>query len=145
MPIDNPGPAPAVPPPLTPFKSLLVTVSEGIANGNQGVIDDAAGVLITRARKKRAEAIVAAHDTLDGLKREDNKIRPDVVSYNADKSIASSTWSMGQLKKKEESANKIKKYTSALDKAVGLGVYDELLKLKGGSSAPADDDEAEVV
>lgn len=144
-PDDNTGapdvPAAAAPPPLTPLKSLLITVGEGISLLNPDVTADAAAVFVNRERKKRAEAIVAAKDTLDGLRREDNKIKPDVVSFNADKSIAAANWSQGQLKKKEDSVNKIKKYENALNKALGMGVYDDLYKIAKSSSAPSDDED----
>jgi hypothetical protein len=113
-------------------KTTRTTVADQIKAISPAVEDRVleAAVLFAREVTRRADMIVAGLDQLKKLETEGYKIaKGSVVTFNADGSEASLTYTKEQLEEIKKNDEKVKKLTGALDKAIGKGDVGDLSNL----------------
>lgn len=80
--------------------------------------------------EKRAEAIVKGFNKLTEYERVGYKLaKGDVITYNADGSVAAQTFTKERLEETKKNTEKVEKITRALDKALVKGDLSDLLNL----------------
>lgn len=137
--------APAAPPATddvptgTGIRSIQIEIGERLSNMAPDVRERVITTFVAREQKRQSEAIVAVMEALRKLRNDDRKIKPDLVAYNLDKSVASENWSQANLKKKEDSSNRIKKHETALNKALDKADFGDVYKLAGGGNSSSDE------
>jgi hypothetical protein len=115
-------------------QSIAVAVADRISKIAPAVTDKVIEHLVNKELMRRSEAVINGMSELDKLKNEARKMKPDMISYNLDGSIASSTWSKAKLDEKNKADQKIEKITKAIDKALTDNDYSDLYNV---SKAPA--------
>lgn len=110
---------------MADYKSLL---SERLASvvdqSNEHVID----ALAAREVQKRADAIVKVIDMLEADTRKMHSLRPDNVTFNADGTKASETFSKTKLDELVKAKERVAKLEKALNDAFG-GKMDHVYNL----------------
>lgn len=90
------------------------------------VVDKVVEAVVERELNKKAEALVRVFDLVSREEKELKKIKPDIVSYNEDGSVASSTWSKQALDNKGKLEKSIEKMKKAVDKALDTNDYSDV-------------------
>ena len=117
-------------------QTINTAVAERLAAIAPEVTSKVIDHLVTKELNRRSEAVINGLGELDKLKSEQKKLKPDVISYNEDGSVASSNWSKAKLEEKNKVDQKIAKLGKAIDKALVENDYSDLFNVSK-SSAPA--------
>ena len=114
-------------------KSINILVAENLTKqGSQKVVDTVVDVLVQKEVTRRADALTAALKLHDDARKELLKFKADVVNYNEDGSVASSTWSKAKLDEKKKTTEKMEKIERSIVKATEKDDWSDLYNLKGG-------------
>ena len=110
----------------TTFTTVLSDVSETIkAEAGEAVLARVKETFVERELAKRTEALVKAFDKLREAKGALDKIKPDVVAYNEDESVASTSWSKAKL----DERNKARKAVTKVEEAINLALAGDFNKV----------------
>jgi hypothetical protein len=119
-------------------QTLRETVAAQVAAISPAVEEKVVAHFVTAETKKRADAIVKGMDDLTAAQKDRAKIaKPDAVNYNADRTVASETYTKPRLDEIDKIDKRIDKLTKALDKAIA-GDMGDLLNLGKGGDKPAE-------
>jgi hypothetical protein len=110
-------------------QQISIVVAERIKNIAPAVSDKVVEHLVNKELTRRSEAVIQGFGDLDKMKTELKKIKPDVVSYNLDGSVANSNWTKATLEAKNKLEQKMEKLTKALDKALVDNDYSDLYNI----------------
>lgn len=125
-------------------KISTLTISTQNTPGN--LFDNVVDVYVKKEIDARTECVVSAITLLDNLNKELRKIKPDNVTYNADKSIASETYSKSVIEQKFKLEEDIKKLTSLIndtfEKNDGYAKLKEFVGKNSGKQGNQDKTEA---
>ncbi len=116
-------------------QSIATTVAERLSNIAPAVADKVVEHLVNKELTRRSEAVIGGLAELDKLNGEFKKLKPDVNTFNADGTAATSTWTKPKLEEKNKAEQKIAKLTKAIDKALNDNDYSDLYNFS--KSAPA--------
>jgi hypothetical protein len=110
-------------------KTIREAVAEQIAAISPEVENSIVQHFVAAETKKRADAIIKGMDDLASAQKERSKLaKPDLATYNADRTVASESYSKARLDEVEKIDKKTDKLTKALDKALS-GDMGDLLNL----------------
>lgn len=116
--------------------TLNEKVAESIAASNPTVVSNVIAALAEVEIKRRTKAVIDALVTLNQFRKEQYKIKPDIVSYNADGSPKDQAWSKAKLEEKKKLEEKIAKYEKAIDLALGDNQdYTKLFEVAGNDKS----------
>lgn len=102
------------------IETLTEKVTSAIKDSSKTVQNKVIDVLVEREIEKRSSALVKGIDQLSKLKVEINKIRPDVINYDADgKAIGEGSFSKPTVDKLKQTKEKFNKLERAIQKALG--------------------------
>jgi hypothetical protein len=118
------------------MSSITEKVAEQIASSGENIKERVIQHLVAKEVERRSEAVIKALDSLDKLKREGLKIKPDVVSYGDDGKIASQAWSKAKIDERNTNQSKIDKLQAALNKGLDEGDFASLFNLVNGNAKP---------
>lgn len=108
--------------------TITTAVSTGIAEAVPSIGEALVAEMVKRETAKRSALVIQGYDKWTEEKRRLNKFKPDVVTYNADGSKASETWSKKVLADKNTAEAYFSRLTKALEMAIETGSMDELNK-----------------
>jgi hypothetical protein len=111
------------------IQSISTAVAERLASIAPEVTGKVVDHLVTKELNRRSEAVITALQEIDKLNVDLKKVKPDVVTYNDDGSVASSNWTKAKLEEKNKVQQRITKLTSAVDKALGSNDYSDLFNV----------------
>jgi hypothetical protein len=113
-------------------KTITEAVATKIAEISPAVNDKVIDALVNRELEKRSEAILNGLDKLSALKKDLQKIRPDVGGYfDEDGNETKPTqYSKAKFEERKKLLEQITKIESALDKAIDKGDMSKLYELK---------------
>jgi hypothetical protein len=111
--------------------SVYRVVADQIAGLGQPVFDGVVAHLVGRECNKRIEALTTVIDDLDKQKRAIRGIKPDILAYNEDGSVATAQWSQAKLKERKEALDKSGKYERAINKAFEKNDFKDVYDLAG--------------
>lgn len=94
-------------------KITSLTINAQTTPGN--LFDNVVDVYVKKEIVERTECVVSAIALLDNYKKELRKIKPDNVTYNADKTIASETYSKSVIEQKFKLEEDISKLTALIN------------------------------
>lgn len=108
---------------------LLSAVSEAVKGSTQQVKDRLRDLLIEREISNRVELLDKALVKLKEAKKELDKIRPDMESYDEDGKKVSSTYSKAKLDERKKATELKDKIEKALEQALEGESFDKLREL----------------
>ncbi len=111
------------------IQNITTKVAEKLAAISPAVSEKVIDHLVTKELNRRSEAVIGALADLDKMSNELKKLKPDVVAYAEDGSVASSNWSKPKLDEKNKATQKIAKLTAAVDKALNSNDYGDLFNI----------------
>jgi len=117
---------------ITTSQTIGGLVSAQIADASKStrIIDSVVKELVNTEIERRADALLKAINLATTTRRELYKIKPDIVSYNADRSINSEAWSKAKLDERQKLTEKLDKIDKVISKAVDKGDYADVLSLE---------------
>ena len=120
-------------------RTLLEKVTSGITVGQEAVINQVVGHFVKKEQDRRADTVIAAMDKLTAHNRELNKIKPDMVGYDADGQKVTESFSKAKLDEANKVKSAIGKLEKALTKALENADYADLFNLikSGGNESSA--------
>jgi hypothetical protein len=118
------------------IKTLRETVAEQVAAISPEVETKVVDHFVAAETRKRADAIIKGMDDLAALQKERPRLAKGTTLYNADRTVASETFTQQMLDGLEKHDKKIEKLTRALDKAIA-GDMGDLLNIGKGGDKPA--------
>lgn len=95
----------------------------------QQVEDKVVDALVAREVSRRSDALTKAIDEYARIEGEIKRIKPDVVTYNIDKSIKDSSYSKAKVEELEKLNKKLDKHEKAITKALEDKDYGDLYNL----------------
>lgn len=123
LPADLPTEAPA---PVATISEAIAARLSGVAPlTREKVIDHFAQKLAT----KQADALIVGLDKLDGLNKENYKLKADQIVYNAGGTPISEGFSKARLDERKKLGEQIEKLSKAIDKADAKGDFADLYNL----------------
>jgi len=145
-----------------PTPSAILTlnqeVAEQIKNSGEAIKSAVKTKFVQEEVSRRTDLLARLIVAINAFRKEGYRLKADQIFYNADKSIASETWSKGQLDKKEKFYEKLAKAEKTFENALNNNEYDKveevISQLKASDKAsdkPSGDskktsyDESEVV
>lgn len=103
-------------------------IAERLKYSTGSVSDRVVDALVEKELAKRVELILAALGERDRLKKEQNKLKPDNVSYDADGKIVGESFSKGRLDELNKNKAQLEKLEKAIDAALTDGDFSKLSK-----------------
>lgn len=111
----------------------MTTINEKIADRIATLVPDVeeavVSIMVTKELKKRSEAIVTAIGLLDSEERAAKRLGFDIQTYDASGNVATEGFSKQRVEERKKSAQKIEKFTKAIDKAVTKGDMSDVYNL----------------
>lgn len=131
--------------------SAIVTLNQEVAEAIKGsgdVIKNAVKAKFVQDEvNRRTDLLTRLIVAINTFRKEGYKLKADQISYNADKSIASETWSKAQLDKRQKFDEKMAKAEKVFEAALNNNEYDKVeevisqlkpeAKTGGGSTSEA--------
>lgn len=109
------------------LQDLNTSVIQSIKTSNPAVIEAVKTRLVAQEVDRRVNALVKAIEAVNALEKEGQKIKPDIITYASDKSVQSEGWSKGKLEERDKHDKKLAKLRQAIEKALDVGDYSQLL------------------
>jgi hypothetical protein len=108
-------------------KTLRETVAQQLADvGTERVRNTLVNVLVDKELDRRVKLVLEALDKRDALVAEGRKIKADVVSYNADGSVAQEAWSKAKLEERNKHQQQLDKLEAAIEAALERADFSKL-------------------
>lgn len=114
-------------------------VTDKLNNSGESVKSRVIDSLVESTLKKRVQQITDAMSELDKLEKDMRRLKPDIVAYNEDSSIASQAFSKKVLDERKKISDRTEKLKRAIDKALDKNDYSDLNKVSGGGKDTSDD------
>lgn len=110
--------------------SAIITLNQEVAEAIKGsgdVIKNAVKAKFVQDEvNRRTDLLTRLIVAINTFRKEGYKLKADQISYNADKSIASETWSKGQLDKRQKFDEKMAKAEKVFEAALNNNEYDKV-------------------
>jgi hypothetical protein len=127
---ENTQSTPEAAPAVSASKSIGLKVAEQIANAGPAILDKVINNLASLEIEKRANALLNGVNLAVATKRELQKIKPDVVAYDASGAEVSANWSKSKLEEKKKLEEKLGKIEKAVELAVTKNDFSKVSELK---------------
>ena len=120
--------------------NIREAVTERIAKSGDEIASRVVDLLAEETLKKRVQQITQAMTESDNLNRDLKKMKPDIVTYNADGSRASESFSKKVIDDRNKAMARIKKVEAAITKALDTGDYGDVASLGSKATEATEDD-----
>lgn len=117
---------PAPEAPLSALLTLNNEVSEQIKGLGQSIRDGVKAKFVQEELVRRTDLLARLVVAINNFRKEGYKIKPDVLSFNADGSPATTAWSKPQLEKQKKFTEKLTKAEQTFEKALNNNEYDKV-------------------
>lgn len=108
------------------------TISQRVASevasvaSTPAILDSVVKSLVSQEINRRSDALLKVINQAFSLKKELYKVKPDILSYNVDGTVAQAAWSKPKLEEKKKLEEKLDKLDRAIAKAVEKGDYTDV-------------------
>ena len=121
-----------------PVTSIRDKVAEEIKALSPRVETELVDIMIEREVKKRTDALVVVYDKLSTATKDHAKLGPDNVTYNADGSKASESFSKKRIDEINKAKGQVDKLTKTINKALDAGDFGDVYNLSSGKDPQPD-------
>lgn len=101
-------------------------VAEQIASAGDEIAQRVINLLAEKDKEKRVSILVQCIGELDGMNKEIEKIRADLVLYDADGKVTSENWSKAKLEERNSKKGKRDKLEAAISLALEKNDFNAL-------------------
>lgn len=106
--------------------SLNQEVAEAIKGSGETIKQAVKSKFVQEEVNRRADLLARLLVAINTFRKEGFKFKPDVIAYNADKTVAHEHWSKAQLDKKQKFEEKLAKAEKSFELALNKNEYDEI-------------------
>ena len=114
------------PAPTSAIFTLNQEVAEAIKGSGETIKNAVKAKFVQEEVSRRTDLLTRLIVAINTFRKEGYKLKADQISYNADKSVASETWSKAQLDKRQKFDEKLAKAESTFEKALNNNEYDKV-------------------
>ena len=116
-----------------PGKLLRESVEEALSAAGSQVRQRAVNVLVEKELERRTKLLLDGLAKCDEAKRNFNKIKPDVITYNEKGEKQTESWSKPKVEERKKAEQLLKKFDEAIVEALGdKPNYEKLSKVVSG-------------
>lgn len=117
---------------ISSSQTIGAKVAEKIsaATNNGSVLQSVIDRLATLEIERRADALLKAINLAFSIKKDLYKVKPDIVAYTLEGTIASEQWSKAKLEERKKLTEKLEKVERIIAKAVDKGDYSDIFNLE---------------
>lgn len=108
------------------ISALNQEVAEAIKGSGELIRGTVKAKFVQDEVNRRTNLLTNLIVAINAFRKEGYKIKPDLISFNADKSPATELWSKAQLEKKTKFEEKLAKAESTFEKALNNNEYDKV-------------------
>ena len=106
--------------------TLSEEIKSAIASSGEAIKNIVKDKFVKEEVNRRADLLAQLFTSLTAFRKEGFKIKADQKAFNADGSVASETWSQGQIDKRKKFDEKLAKAEQAFEKALTSNEYDKI-------------------